>query len=138
MSDTRSSHSPGQDEPDDDYDSKERYERVIGIVEHNTGYPQYPMVRRSSAATIARHANMAAEGFKRAVKAARENNDLIQWRDASGVRRLGLTDPDHLDEDDVANLEEIIDDEVTRRHVDQDVIGWCNTQLQEIREDSDD
>ncbi|QLH80962.1 hypothetical protein [Halosimplex pelagicum] len=77
-------------------DRKERYERVLSTVAHNTGGVQHPGCRPYQIRLIlCAHANLPVDGVERSIRAAVENDDLYKWRDSSGHTRLTLaTKPD--------------------------------------------
>ncbi|WP_135363461.1 hypothetical protein [Halosimplex halophilum] len=78
-------------------DRKDRYERVLGAVHHNTGEVQHPGCRPYEIRLIlCAHANYPVEGINKAIRAAVENDDLYRWTDATGKERLTRATKDDL------------------------------------------
>lgn len=83
----------------DAQDRRERYEKVLRVVEYNTAgldepSPQLPAASLTSVVSIAtdyggdRH---SGEQVRAAIAAAVENGDLIRFEDAEGTARLART-----------------------------------------------
>lgn len=75
-----------------DRDSKAVYERILGIVDENTGSvvpetPQPAAIRRATVLTHADNAGIGLDDARDALQAAVENDDLVSWWDGDGGRR---------------------------------------------------
>jgi len=123
-------------EADSRADRRDRYHRLLRILEHNSGDPYPPLPRWSAIATTARAAGVDLEDFRTARRAAVERDDVIRWRDGAGDLRVGLADPPagHFSDDDVDALRAIIETEASRERPDQSVVGWCNRMLARIED----
>lgn len=145
------SQTPSDDGPTSEShaDRRDRYRSILGAIHHNTGDPQYPVVTASALWTIVRHSNLSVRKATSSLKASRDNDHVIRWKNGDGKPCYGLTESaydeiPHCDAhgfgpEDVDALREMIEVEASRPEPDQDLIGWCNTRLAEInREDSDD
>ncbi|MFA1612029.1 hypothetical protein [Halobellus rubicundus] len=130
--------------------SKRHYRRVLGVIHKNTGHGRRPMYASHALWTKLGEFALSRSEARSALKAARENDAVIRWKDGEGQLRYGLT-PDGVDElpdatmpiytpEDVDALQAVIEREASRPEHDQnqDVIGWANQHLQAIREGSDD
>lgn len=105
---------------------KETYERVCRIVAYNTGGPQPPMAALYSVKTIASHAGLDAGQVDRAIRAARENGDLLV--DPAG-ERVACCDGE--------SLRAVIDAEVARAEPRPELIGACNRRLRDLEVESE-
>jgi hypothetical protein len=111
------------DAQDTHADRRERYQRVLRTVGHQTTPQQLPGVRpRTVAMILGDHGHEDADAVERALRAAVENDDLVQWRDRNANRRVTLcTEPD------LRRLATHLAEEL----VDVDQLARINTVLQE-------
>ncbi|MBX0325750.1 hypothetical protein EGH21_22290 [Halomicroarcula sp. F13] len=98
---------------EDDVDTEERYERVLSVVEHNTGDPQLPGCRPSTVYGVLvgapiGYGDYSRDGVDASIQAALDADDLIVWRDRNSHTRLTRT----LDDD----LRELIGHENDQEH----------------------
>lgn len=126
---------------------RHRYRRLLALIHANCGDPQHVMITAQGPWTIVKHSNISVREAQSSLRAARENDHVVRCRDGSGKWRYALTG-DAVDElpnreslpygpDDVDAFRDIIETEAAAQDPDQDVIGWCNTRLQEIDEQQD-
>jgi len=141
-----------QQDPDADQESradrKERYQSVLSAIYHNTGDPNPPLIRASVLWTTVRHSNIRVADAERSLRAAREHDEVIRWRDGEGHWRYGLNDDGigelpHYDApifgpDDEQALRDIIETEVQSADVDEEIVGWANRRLAAIDDRADD
>jgi len=127
---------------------REARERTLGTVLHNTGDPQ-PVgvaVQHLYLSTV-NHGPVDHDHARKARDAALENGLLVAYEDAAGTERYGLTADgvaaiDHaempiFDAADEDALREVLEVETSRPDPDKDVIGWANTHLLSLPEDTD-
>lgn len=124
-------------------ESRDRYHALLRMVRHNVGGEQPVMSAATHLWVICGHADIAKSDALAAMQAARENGDVIRWRDGDGRYRYGLT-PDGDDAvpfetpvyrpEDRESFRSIIGTEADRADPDREVIGWCNRWLQRIGE----
>jgi len=83
-------------------DSQQRYEQLLGTIEKNTGGPtqyndQPPGVPKGSLyLMLVAHSWHSVDEVDRSIQAARENEDIFEWRDRDGTHRFSLNDEDSL------------------------------------------
>lgn len=104
--------------PDGRQERKAVYEGVLRAVERNTGGRQPAGIRLTTLLANRCRAGDDREQVEKAIRAARENGDLIRWADHEGRTRLARTDDD--------SLLEVIEQEAETENPDQGLIGWCN------------
>lgn len=100
---------------------RETYERVFGIVAHNTGGTQPPMAALSSVKIAASHAGLDPDQVSKAIRAARENGDLLV--DPAGERVACC---------DAASLRAVLRVEADRAEPWRALIAQCNRRLREV------
>lgn len=105
-----------------DSDPRRVYERVLRIVQYNTGGPQPASVWRLSTVSIATNAGMDSNQVDKAVRAARDNGDLLA-HDRDGHTRLARTD--------TASVRSLLLEEADREPSDKALVGKCNRLLDE-------
>lgn len=103
---------------------KETYERVLAIVEKNTGGEQQALVSDFVVRQIATQAGMYGPQVIKAICAAATNGDLLRWQG-----KLARTDEE--------SLLAIIEDEVEKDHPRHLLIAECNKRLDSIRNGGD-
>lgn len=101
--------------------SREVYERVLRMVECQTGGPQPPMVRRGPLLGVIQRSNFSLEQGERALRAAVANGDLLFYADAYA----------RVDEDALLAVVEAEADRAEPRH---ELIAQCNHLLAACRE----
>jgi len=117
-------------------DRREEYERVLSTIRHNTGHPMAPLVARPALGLVlVAHGSLTSDTVRARLRAAREQGDVIVWGHPDGTPRYGLADAAHLDAADEPALTRIIETEVAADQPDKQLIGWCNTHLDAVRDD---
>lgn len=102
-------------------DRREAYERILRIVEHNTGGKQPAMATVTSVTQIAAEAGV--DEPRKRLRAAVENDDVVVLEG-----RVCLAEPEAI--------RAAIEEESEREHPRKDRIGWLNQVLQEEVEDA--
>jgi len=111
-----SARTDGSDDDPDRAERKRRYEHVVQCVAVNTTEKQPPgLDRRQLYLHLVQHGSLHHDAAQSALRAAIENDELVPWRDADGVKRLTCADDvaalerarDRL----VANIDEWTDDD---------------------------
>jgi len=129
-------------------DRRERFRSVLSMIHHNTGDPQKPVVTAPGLWTSLDHSNLDKGRAIKSLQAAREHDHVFRWRDADGKWCYGLNSSAydqelrHYDEhgfgpEDKDALRDMIETELSRPDHDEDLVIWCNTRLQEIRDQED-
>jgi len=82
----------------DDVDHRERYDRVLSTIQHNTGDPQPPgcTPRVLKQILVADGPYDDASGITSSLQAALNNEDVILWRDRDGRKRFTTTRDEDL------------------------------------------
>lgn len=101
--------------------SRKTYQRVLGMIEHQTGGKQGSMVPKTTIQQMISRSNISYEDGARALQAAKENDDVLDWHG-----RLALTDEDSLR----LVIEEQVESDTPRKIL----IGRCNQLLADLRE----
>lgn len=114
-------------------DRRERYERVLSAIAHNSSAdPDNPMRPSVAEATVlvvlAYHADYDPDGVKRTIEAADQNGDVVRFHDGNNQPRLCLVDEKHL--------RALQAREGGRDDPDAELIGRCHRLLHEL-EDTD-
>lgn len=96
---------------------RDAYERVLSIVDHNTGGKQRAMVARTSVTQIA--VSIGIVDPAKRVRAAIENDDLLRYHG-----RVCRTDEE--------SLRAVILQEADAKHTRKTLVGRCNRALEEV------
>jgi len=108
------------------------YERVLRCVDAQTSPKQPPgCVPKQVHCHLVEHGNLDYEPVRRAVQAARENGDLVRWRDADGTPRLTVADGDKLQR----AVDWLVDEIDKWSPEDKAQLGTLNAALQECESD---
>ena len=109
---------------------KHRYQSVLRTIDYQTSPKQPPGVRTGTPTTILAGpwGRYDSDGIKSALKAARENDDVVRWRDGEG--RIRVT---RATENDLQRLASHLAEELD----DPEQLGRINTRLQEVRDDGE-
>lgn len=112
-------------------DRKEIYHAVLGIVDAQTSPQQPPGVRRS---TITRMLTPPEgphdlEAVETAIRATREQDELLVWPDGEGRPRYTLAS--------IAKLRRVAEwvGERTPETDEDPIVGWANRMVAEVRDD---
>lgn len=119
---------------------RSRYQTLLCTIAYQTGDPQPVLCSaRSLWTTLVAHGQLDCQDAQTAMRAARENGDVIRWEDSDGCVRYGVTESgieavDELDaplysKSDEPKLREILTTEVEKDEPNKSVIGWCNSRL---------
>jgi len=84
------------DDTDDERAPKERYQKVRGIIDGNTGGMQRPSVSVRGVGVVAGHAGLDMTAVRKALRALEANGEILAWRDREGRKRVCLTDRETL------------------------------------------
>ena len=93
---------PRSSETDSDADEtsrkerRDRYRQLLSTIAHNTTERQSPGIRPATVRLhLVCHGRWSVDGVESSIRAARENDDLVRWRDQEGNVRLTLrVEPD--------------------------------------------
>jgi len=102
---------------------REQYERVISIVDANSGGKQRPMAALSTVRTIAGYVDIKPKHVKKRLEAAVANGDLVIVEG-----RVALADEE--------TLREAAREEAEREHPRQDRLGKLNRAIDEVTDDA--
>lgn len=103
---------------------REQYEKILRIVEHQTGGKQSALAPKTSIRITAAHAGMRKEDARKRIQAAIENGDIFEWHG-----QVALVDEPSIE----AVRDEEIEADITRKRL----IGKCNGILQNLRDDGE-
>ena len=103
---------------------REQYERVLSIVDHNSGGKQRPMAALYEVRTIAGDAGIGYKDVKKRLTAGVKNGDLVIVES-----RVCLADEEAI--------RAAVRYEGGREHIRQDRLGKLNTALQEVTDDDE-
>jgi len=103
---------------DEREERKELYESILRVVEYNTGDGFTAGMHLGSLVANRTRAGHDLDAIQTALKAARENGDLLQYTDHEGRQRVTLTDD--------SSLLTVIKDEANREHPNEELIARCN------------
>jgi len=112
--------------------SRERYGRVLEVVEHNTsgpdGHQSAGMRSANLVCTLAGpHGEYDADAVRSTIRAAVENEDLVRWGTPRGrVYYARRTEEGLLD---------VIREQAASERPDESLLGDANRALQEVRDD---
>jgi len=94
---------PRLEQQDGDSDSEDRglsrkeiYERALSMLDYQTSPEQRPSCARNHLMMSVGHSNLPKAGVETALRAARENGDVIRWRGRDGTFRFCLTADEKL------------------------------------------
>ena len=109
---------------------KHRYQSVLRTIDYQTSPKQPPGVRTATIKTILAGpwGRYGTDDLESALKAARQNGDIVRWRDGEGRIRVTCAS-----EDDLQRLARHLAEEVE----DPEQLGRINTRLQEVRDDGE-
>lgn len=115
-------HIPDEQLSDEDRRKKRRitYERVLGMIDAQTSQSQPALVGRGSLFAAVSHSNLEREQAEKALQAAIENGDVIDWH---GSYALATEE----------SLLRVIETEVSSDFPRKLLIGKCNRMLTEAR-----
>jgi len=109
--------------------SKERYQRLLRVLDHNTTEQQPPAARRTSIKHIMCMAGYEPDPVAKSIRVACERNDIWSLTGPDGVARLApMTETD---------LQRVIEWLVEQEHPHKELIGEANRRLQEVRDDAE-
>ncbi|WP_137288857.1 hypothetical protein [Natronorubrum halophilum] len=110
--------------------AKEVYEKIIRVVDLNSGHKQPPLASKPSVVGNRCRSGYSLEEISRAITAARSNGDLFQVEDDEGRVRLGIDDDEVLLEKIETYLSRADDPR-------EDLIGLANKRIQFLRKQGD-
>jgi hypothetical protein len=116
---THADQDGGDDEELTRAERREQYERILGIVDANTGGKQRPMAALSTVRTIAGYCGIGATHTNKRLRAATEQDDLVIVG-----KRVCLAEADALRAAAAYEAE--------REHPREERLGAINTALQEV------
>lgn len=131
---SRTANGSAEHETEQKLTSKERYQKVLRVVEYQTTGPDGGLpagARRSTVHQIAcQYGYYDADGMLRAEKAAVAAGDLIPWRDREGRLRLTRTDE--------SSLRDLIADENRRDDTCIELVERCGNLIEDPTVDGGD
>lgn len=104
--------------------SRRVYEKVLDVVEYNTGGEQAAMMPRTTVRLHLGHADIRGKDAKKAIRAAIENRALFHWKGKVAVA-------------DVESLREVVAEEAASDVPRKQLIGKANARIQELQEGDD-
>jgi len=112
---------------------KHAYEHLLRCVHHQTSPKQAPGCTAGQLWThLVDHGELDQREAKKAKRAAVENGDLVEWRDADGTVRLTCAD----DADRLERARDWLTDQIDEwGERDKEALGRINTALLEVDED---
>jgi hypothetical protein len=123
-------------------DRRDRYHRLLETIRHNTGDPQHVLAPGAGLWTVLSSSNIDTSDAITAMEAAIDNGHVLQWTDADGRHRYGLTgagidEARHTDAPlygpaDRERLRAVLATEADRDEPDKSVIAWANRRLAAI------
>ena len=128
-----STDTPNEYEAETREGSRVRYELVLNLVRERTAVDEDmpPTISSFDLLGRLRHRGVPHDYAKTAIRAALDNDELVAFESADGRRQLvTLAEPEHI--------RRAIADKADREHPRQDVIGYLNQVLQEVRDADDD
>jgi len=139
---TNGTESTGKNGEDEKSVGDKTYRKFLETIRANVGGVQPPMAAKSSISIIfCGYNGHTPKTMRNAIIVGRDQrDDIIEWVDETGEARIGLQLSAYdeiagrfpFDKDDVDAIQEIIQTETSREQLDQDVVGWANTQIMEI------
>lgn len=111
---------------------KHAYNHLVECVRHQTSPKQPPGVSAGQLWThLVDHGRLGQGEARKAKRAAVENGDLVQWRDADGTVRLTCADG----EETLARAVDWLTDQIDEwTEADKAQLGTLNTAIQEVRD----
>ncbi|QLG62811.1 hypothetical protein [Halorarum salinum] len=102
------------------------YEAVLRVVDAQTSPEQAPGIRRTTITRLLTppEGPHDLDDVRSAIRAARENDELLSWPDHAGRRRYSLAD--------VEKLRRVAEWEGEREHPRPAVVGWANRMVAEV------
>ncbi|WP_224449333.1 hypothetical protein [Haloprofundus salilacus] len=108
---------PVQQEEDTRGDRRDRYHKLLGIVEHNTGGMQRSTVSLGAVLTVASYCDIQSHKAKSSLQAAVSNDDLLEFDG-----RFARTDTE--------SLREVLIEESERKSARRALVKRCNRLLE--------
>jgi hypothetical protein len=128
--------------------SQRAYQQLLGILRAQTGHGQDVLCTAHRLWRTVGHHSLEASDAETALRAARENDAVLRWRDRQETVRYGLTvagvaeapgvELPIYNAADVEGLQRVLEVETDRSEPDRRVVAWANQHLQSIREARDD
>jgi hypothetical protein len=113
-------------DPEGHQERKEFYEDILRVVDYHPGEGFTAGMRLGPLVSNRTRAGYELDAIEKAVSAARENDDLLQYTDHEGRQRVTLTDDE--------SLLDVIEAEAQRENPNQELIARCNA----LRTDTED
>lgn len=112
-------------------DRRKRYEQVLDAIEHNTGgadHPQPPGIRKPNLMVVlVLHGSLTVSEAESALKAARENEDVVRYEGRAGRWRYIRATEDAF--------RDLIGAENQRENPRTELIEWAVDRIAEVASD---